>query len=241
MAGAESAFVFPDPALMTLYLALQVADASAGVAKGFRLAVSGGRSPVALLDRLAKVRNIDWPDVELFFTDERAAPPEHADSNYRLVREHLLDPLGERAPRVFRMRGEAEDLEAAAREYERDLEARLHLLLLGVGEDGHIASLFPGSPLLEERERRVAVVGDSPKPPARRLTITPRTIEEARRVFVIATGAAKRDAVARALAPAGEVRECPARLVRERSWFLDPEAAAGLPRDSVTWFEGPRT
>lgn len=235
----ESPLVFPDPDLMAMFVTLQIADASAGVARGFRLAVPGGRSALAIFAKLARARTIDWPESELLFTDERGVPPDHADSNYRLVRESLLVPLAERAPRVFRMRGEADDLDAAAREYDAALAARLDVLLLGVGEDGHVASLFPGSPLLAERERRAAVVLDSPKPPARRLTITPRVIDEARRVFVIATGAAKREAVARALDAAGDARDCPARLVRERTWFLDPEAAAGLARESVTWFEGP--
>ena len=200
----------------------------------FRLAVPGGRSGSAVLDRLAREperSQVDWTRVTLLFVDERAVPPTHADSNYRLARVGLLDPLGDPLPRVRRMRGEAPDLDAAAREYDAELVTPADLALLGLGEDGHIASLFPGSPLLAERTRRVAVVESSPKPPARRLTMTPRALAEAREgAVVLATGAAKTQAVRAALAePEGPASECPARLLRGAAWLLDLAAASRLP------------
>ena len=207
----------------------------------FRMAVPGGRSPGRIFDWLVP-RVLEWERVDVLFADERALPPEDSESNFRLVRERIVTPLGARAPRVIRMRADASDLEAAAREYESEVVVPLDLVLLGVGEDGHIASLFPHSPLLDERERRVAVVTDSPKPPARRLTLTPRALAEARHVVVIATGAGKSDAVARALAAAGEIRDCPARLVREARWFLDAEAAAATPAELLHRIDpGPST
>ena len=195
----------------------------------FRIAVSGGRTPAELYRRLARAPGVEWDRCDVFFVDERAVPPDHPDSNWRLVTEHWLVPLEDRAPHAHRMRGEAADLEAAAREYETLLETPLDLVVLGIGEDGHTASLFPGSPWTHERDRRVVVVSDSPKPPARRLTITPRVLGEARELMMLATGAEKAGAVARALAPAGEVSECPARLAREGGWWLD-RVAAGLLR-----------
>jgi 6-phosphogluconolactonase len=196
----------------------------------FRVAVPGGRSPRGMLAVLADTPadTLDWSRVTVLFADERAVPLRDPESNYRLVEEALLEPLGDRAPRVLRMAADAGDLQAAAREYETELAAPLDLLVLGIGEDGHVASLFPGTPLVLERVRRVAVVTDSPKPPARRLTLTPRAIAEARGVLVLASGAGKAVAVAAALAPHADPRRVPAALARAGEWLVDREAAAGL-------------
>jgi 6-phosphogluconolactonase len=191
----------------------------------FRIAVSGGRTPARLYQLLAADSAMRWEFVDLGFADERAVPPGHADSNFRMVTEALAAPLGARAPRIERMAGEAPDLRSAARDCEPWFQEPLDLLLLGVGEDGHVASLFPRSALLAERVRHVEAVFDSPKPPARRLTITPRVIAEARQVLVIATGRDKALAVARALASEGSAAECPARLARGGDWLLDQAAA----------------
>ena len=194
----------------------------------FRIAVSGGRTPARLYQLLAADDGLSWDRVEIGFADERAVPPAHADSNFRLLTEALLAPLGDRAPAVHRLIGEAADLREAALAGAPWFEEPLDLLLLGIGEDGHVASLFPRSALLAERVRRVAAVFDSPKPPARRLTITPRVITEARRVVVIATGREKTLAVAQALAAEGSVAECPARMAREADWLIDRAAATAL-------------
>ena len=105
---------------------------------------------------------------------------------------------------------------------------RFDLIVLGIGEDGHTASLFPGSSLVDEHARMVAVVFDSPKPPSRRLTLTPPVLEAARQVLVLASGEGKAAAVARALAAEGDPHAVPSRLVRERDWYLDAAAARGL-------------
>lgn len=199
----------------------------------FRLAVPGGRSVAGLFDRLAREperSRVDWARVTLLFADERAVPPDHADSNYRLARVALLDPLGDPLPRVRRMRGEAADLEAAAREYDAELAVPADLVVLGLGEDGHVASLFPGSPLLGEERRRAASVLDGPRPPARRITLTPRALLEAREgLVVLAIGAAKTEAARLALAGETDFRRIPARLARGGAWLLDA-AAAGVVR-----------
>lgn len=184
------------------------------------LALSGGQSTVGLCEALA-TRTVDWPRVDVFQVDERAVPPEHEDSNARLLLTHLIGPLGERAPKLIRMEAEREDLEAAARDYEAALPEVLDVVVLGVGPDGHTASLFPDSSLLDERERRVVPVTDSPKPPPRRLTLTYPVLEAARHVFGVALGESKQEALA---GMRGE-EPLPAGRVRPAVWFIDPPAA----------------
>src|SRR5262245_38521463 len=242
--GARGApALMPDVARVQIFDAPEsLADAAAAAIAGALIAgiealgrasfgVPGGRSPVATFRALASephASRVDWTRVRVYFADERAVPPDHADSNFRLAREMLIDPLRIPPRHVHRMKGEYPDLAAAVEEYEAHLVEPLDALVLGVGEDGHVASLFPGSPLVGERARRVAWVADSPKPPALRLTLTPRALAEARQVLVLATGAEKAEAVAAALEGNAEPRELPARLVRERDWYLDRAAAAML-------------
>jgi 6-phosphogluconolactonase len=226
---------FEDPDLLAHAVAARVAAAcTRAVAdrRPCRLGLSGGRTALTLFDALRRpeFRDLPWRDVQILFADERAVPAEHPDSNYRLVREALLEPLGVPLANAHRMDADAPDLEAAARAYEPQFEARLDLLVLGVGEDGHTASIFPGSPLVIERQRWVAAVVDSPKPPPRRLTITPRVIREAREAVVMVTGADKADAVARALEGDVYAPQVPAMLLRPADWYVDQAAAAGLTR-----------
>jgi 6-phosphogluconolactonase len=207
------------------------AAAEAVAARGaFRVGLSGGRTPEETYRRLAtagSLPRIPWARLHVLFADERDAPPTEPESNYWWIRKLLIEPAGIPPQRVHRMKADAPDLEAAALAYEPFLEEPLDLLLLGIGEDGHTASLFPGSPLVRERSRRVAAVHDSPKPPPRRLTVTPRVLEEARDVLVLVTGSSKADAVRDALWE-GDATECPARLARHRHWLLDRAAAARL-------------
>jgi 6-phosphogluconolactonase len=226
--------VFESPGALARTAATRIASlAAAAVASGreLRLGLSGGRTPAGVYRLLGAGQvgpAVDWSRVTILFADEREAPPTEPESNYWEVRKLLLEPAGVPPERVHRMKADAGDLEAAARTYEILLAEPLDLLLLGIGEDGHVASLFPGSPLVHERARRVAAVFDSPKPPPRRLTVTPRVLGEALEVLVLATGAAKAEPVARALEDEGDPEEVPARLVRDRTWYLDRESAAKL-------------
>jgi len=166
----------------------------------FRLGLTGGRSPAAVNAALvATAGDLPWSKVQFTFGDERCVPPDHEDSNYRLAHQSLFAPAGVPEGNVFRMRGEI-DPETAAREYEAKLaavSARLgekryahDLLLLGLGEDGHIASLFPGIPALDESERLVVpVIG--PKPPPQRLTMTYPLINAARHILFFVPDPAK--------------------------------------------------
>lgn len=198
----------------------------------FRIALSGGTTPERLYRMLVSPpwrERIDWPAVTVLFADERAVAPDHPESNLRLVREALLDPLGAPGPAVRPMRGDAEDLDAAASEYEVELDPPLDLLVMGVGSDGHTASVFPTRATALEMRRRCVAVFDSPKPPPRRLTLTPRALLEARAGIVLVTGPEKAAAVAAAHDAAATAERCPASLLRERDWLIDREAAAGLP------------
>lgn len=196
------------------------------------VALSGGVTPRPVYAALAApdlAGRIDWHRVDVYFADERAVPPDHPDSNFRMATESLLGRVAIPEARVHRMEGERRDLDAAATAYDGQLPAALDVLVLGLGADGHTASLFPGSPALAERQHRVVAV-ESPKPPPRRLTITPPVIAAARHVAVFATGKEKAAAVARALEGDATAGEVPAVLARHGVWFLDRAAAARLAR-----------
>jgi 6-phosphogluconolactonase len=198
----------------------------------FTLALPGGSVATTFFPRLARV-DFDWSKADFFWGDERAVPPDHPDSNYALARSLWLEPAGVPLSRVHRLAADAPDPAAAAAAYARELEARagrpprLDLVLLGVGPDGHVCSLFPGHPLLAETRRSVAVVEDSPKPPPRRLTLTLPVLVAAELVVVAALGASKAAVVRDAL----EDKESPlplalvVRQARRTLILLDREAA----------------
>jgi 6-phosphogluconolactonase len=190
------------------------------------IGLSGGETPRPVYQELAShwTDRIPWGSVRVFFSDERAVPPDHPDSNYHMARETLLAHVPVPSGQVHRMEAERSDLAAAAADYERILSHPLDLLLLGMGADGHTASLFPGSPALAEQVRRVLPVR-GPKPPAERLTITPLVIAAARRLATIATGESKARQVARVLHGPRAPEELPAQLAKRGTWFLDRAAA----------------
>ncbi|QRK12563.1 6-phosphogluconolactonase [Archangium violaceum] len=184
------------------------------------LALSGGSTPGPVYRELA-TRDVPWERVDFYFVDERFVPPDHPESNYLLAEEALFKPLGVPPPHIFRMQGERTDREQAASDYEKLLPPVLDVVVLGMGEDGHTASLFPGHSALQEKERRVlAVVG--PKPPPWRMTLTLPVLQSARKVLGLVSGAGKRDMVRRVLA--GE--DLPAAQVEQAQWMMD-RAAAG--------------
>ncbi len=168
-----------------------------------------------------------WERVDFYFADERCVPPDHADSNFAAANKTLFLPLQAKASQIFRMQGELPDADQAAREYERHLPRQLDLVVLGIGEDGHTCSLFPGHAAVQEKSRRVVSVADSPKPPPRRLTLTSPALEGAT-LLMIVTGAGKANAVRLALEVEGPAAEIPARLAKAGTWYLDAAAAAQL-------------
>ena len=193
------------------------------------LALSGGETPRPVYQRLvAELPERDvWSRVEIYFADERCVPPHDPASNYRLVRETLLDLLPVVPMQVHRMEGERPDRDAAARGYEAILPEQLDILVLGLGPDGHIASLFPRSPSLTESQRRVLAV-TAPKPPPDRLTITPPVIRAARLTIGLVSGEEKAEALAQVLDGPDDAELTPGRLARDGLWIVDPAAAARL-------------
>jgi len=191
------------------------------------LGLAGGTTPRAMHEALACSSAVPWLAVHVFFGDERAVPPDHPDSNYRMAKESLLDRVPIPPSQVHRMQAEHPDRDAAARDYETVLPESLDVLVLGLGEDGHTASLFPGAESLRESKRRVIpVIG--PKPPPERLTLTSPPILAARHCLMLAAGAGKADAVSRALDGPWDPIATPAQLARRGIWFVDPPAAAKL-------------
>ncbi len=180
---------------------IEAATAAAQERGTFRIALAGGSTPRRLYQLLASPEasgRIDWSRWQIFFGDERAVPPDHEKSNYRMAREAFLDNVPIAADNVHRIHGEL-PREQAARAYAETLGTEpLDLVLLGMGDDGHTASLFPGSPALEEKERAV-VTSESPVPPRERVSLSLPTIDAARAVLFLVTGAGKADRLAQML------------------------------------------
>jgi 6-phosphogluconolactonase len=193
------------------------------------LALSGGATPRPVYQRLAAELpdREPWGRIDVFFADERCVPPDDPASNYRMAKEALLDlvPLG--PSQIHRMEGERPDHDEAARAYEALLPERLDLLVLGLGDDGHTASLFPGAPSLAESRRRVIAVS-APTSPRDRLTITPPVIRDARLTIGLVAGAAKADALARVIDGPYAPDRTPGQLARAGLWIADTAAAALL-------------
>jgi len=182
--------------------------------------ITGGRSAKCLYETWAALPDFaGLTNIRFFFGDERCLPPNHTESNYGLAMRTLFRHGIPKSCEVMRMSGEHPDPEVAAATYEALLPERIDVLLLSMGEDGHIASLFPHSlSLLETRRRVVHVV--APKPPLERLTVTPVVINQARQVFVISIGKVKTQVYRRAQLAPQDITEIPARLVLNANWFL---------------------
>ncbi len=203
------------------------------------IALAGGSTPRAinaLLSLEPRRSAIDWTRVVFWFGDERCVPPDDPESNYRMNRETLLDPLGIPRDRVHRMHGE-DDPAAAAADYAAILESTLgrvpplDLVLLGMGPDGHTASLFPGTVAAIEKSD-LCVAHYVPKLDRWRITLTPTTINNARSVAIMATGAEKADALNAVLNGPRQPDVYPSQAIHPRSgelhWFVDAAAAAKL-------------
>jgi 6-phosphogluconolactonase len=212
----------------------------------FLIALSGGTTPETLYRALtspAFADRFDWSRTTFFFSDERCVALDDPRSNYALARRALFIPLKIASSQVYRMPGESPDPQAAASEYEQQLrlatktspsvQPSLDLVLLGLGEDGHTASLFPGASILRDRQRVIAATR-SPKDPPNRMTMTLAAINRASVVLFLVTGAGKAGVVRAILDPRTEAeRQLPAAMVSPEEgrliWFLDQAAAAELP------------
>lgn len=203
------------------------------------IALSGGSTPRSLYQLIAKratsepaLKQIDWRAVHLFFGDERSVPPSDKDSNYRMVRESLLSNAALGAARVHRVEGEL-PAEEAAQDYEADLKQhfggqlpRFDLILLGLGPDGHTASLFPGTTGLNVSDRWV-IANDVPQQHTTRISFTYPVLNNAAEVLFLVAGEEKAGAMAHAL----QARDVPAARVEPSGrllWFADAAAGADL-------------
>ncbi|MEK7700946.1 MAG: 6-phosphogluconolactonase [candidate division NC10 bacterium] len=249
MGSEPSVTVLNDPDELAETAARLVVEAAAEAiaARGrFTIALAGGATPRATYAKLAVspfCDRVDWSRTWAFFGDERAVPPQHPDSNYGMAHAALLSKVPLPEAQVLRIRAEAEDPEAAAGEYAKALARvfatrrgqlpRFDVILLGLGVDGHTASLFPGSPVLKEVFRTVAAVHAGAAAIPQRLTLTFPVLNTAARVVFLVAGAEKAKAVRAvlvegALLPAAMVRPDAGELV----WLLDRAAAALLPAEA---------
>lgn len=207
------------------------------------IALSGGTALTVLADGLSEYEcaQVDWSAWRIFWVDERCVPLTHAQSNFRAAQDALLSRVPIPASQVFPVTDPVRPA-AAAEAYERTLACtfqpapgdipRFDLILLGVGDDGHTASLFPASPALTESVRWVTAVTDAPKPPPHRITLTLPVLNNARHVAFVATGRQKAPILSKAMRRTPSVPPLPAQLVRpgcgELVWFID-SAASGQP------------
>ncbi len=192
---------------------------------------------VAALESGPDGPSVDWMRVDFWWGDERYVPADSSDRNDRAVGHDLFDVVVVDPARVHAMPAADEvhpDLEAAAASYDRLVRERepgdFDLVLLGLGPDGHVASLFPGFAQLDVDDRIAVAVTDSPKPPPERISLTFTALNQAGEVWFLVSGEGKADAVARALAPDGSVHDTPARglTTPNRTWWLDLPASSAL-------------
>ncbi len=199
------------------------------------LAVSGGSTPKLLFDRLA-ASGVHWRGVHIFWVDERCVPPTDDASNYRLAKEHLITPAGVPGSNVHRIHGEIDPREAAER-YAAEIRSffelgstelpRFDVVHLGLGPDAHTASLFPGQPLIDDRERIAAAVL-APQFNQWRVTLLPGVLKAARATVFLVAGEDKRPALRAVLEGEYDPKQHPAQIVaKQAEWFLDRAAVEG--------------
>lgn len=208
------------------------------------IALSGGSTPKVVFDELAGnfQEDIDWGGVHLYWGDERCVPPDHDDSNYKMTVEHLLSKIDIPEENIHRIYGE-NDPEEEARRYADLIEAQLpmehsiprfDLVILGMGDDGHTASIFPHEIDLWY-SKRYCEVANHPDSGQQRITITGQIINNATLVAFLVTGKSKAEKVKEILGEENGAETYPASLVKPTDgkliWFLDEEAATGLPTD----------
>jgi 6-phosphogluconolactonase len=215
---------------------VRIAKDSIRERRSFAVALSGGSTPILLYKRLVDA-SLDWAQVVFFFGDERNVPADEDASNFRNANKELFRPLRIREDRIFRWRTELESPEKVAQDYQDRLEdmgprlSRLDLIILGMGTDGHTASLFPGTEALNE-EVRFAAANWVPQLGSWRYTLTLPVINNARNVMFLVAGADKAETLSKVLETEPETERLPAQRVRPPdgmlAWFVDQAAAAQL-------------
>jgi len=236
--------VLPDPSAVAAEAAarfVRAADEAISLSDRFTVALSGGSTPKAMHALLAAEplrSRIDWAKVQVFFGDERCVAPDHAESNYRMARETLLSKVPIPGDNVYRMRGEIDPNEAA-KEYGKMLKEKfgadggLDLVLLGMGEDGHTLSLFPGTAAVNETHHRCVAnyAEHSTTGKSWRITLTAPFVNRCHEVVFLVAGANKAGALSQVLEGPRDPQRLPAQLIDPASarltWLIDA-AAAGM-------------
>ncbi len=237
--------IYPDTSTLSREAAqyiVRLANESIVTRGCFSIALSGGSTPKTLYGLLATEpyrSQLDWSSIELFWSDERCVPPDNADSNYAMANEALLSKIPIPPNHIHRMPADKADRDAASQEYTLEIQRvfgtngipSFDLLQLGMGPDGHTASLFPHQPSLREQQRLVMPV-IVPKPPPPRLTFTPPLLNAARNILFLVTGSDKAEAVHAVLEGDYQPEVYPTQIVRppngEITWMLDTNAATKL-------------
>jgi len=248
MERAVNLYVLPDADALGQAAAEQFVDLARAsiLSRGrFTVALSGGSTPRRLYQRLAgsPLRDrVDWRRVEVFWGDERGVPQDHPDSNYRMAKEALLDRVPIPPERIHRLRAESADRASAAREYQAEIARAFEvdeagqppsfdLVLLGMGDDGHTASLFPGGEALREA-RRWAVSVEAPRPPASRITLTAPILDRAREIRLLVAGADKAATLRAVLQGPHDPTRMPVQLLQPEDgrmiWLVDEAATSEL-------------
>jgi 6-phosphogluconolactonase len=242
-------FVYPGPDALARAMAehmLEAAEAAVAARGVARIAISGGTTPKRTFELLADpsepfLKSVPWDKLDLFWVDERCVPPDDKESNYRMTREALLEKAPIDAARVFRIEGELDPEEAAAR-YESAIRDRFRLegaqlptfdlVALGMGPDGHTASLFPHTEGLHEFTR-VAIANHVPQKETWRVTLTSPVINQGRKVIFLIGGADKAEVLSEVLSSKYDPETWPSQLIRPATGqlllLLDTAAAAKLP------------
>ncbi|CAN5536903.1 6-phosphogluconolactonase [soil metagenome] len=239
-----SVFDTPDELERAALDLVQSIVASASAETPVHIVLAGGSTPKRLYEKLAELDGIPWEHVHMWFGDERTVPPDHDDSNFKMCHESLLSSISIPAENIHRMRGEVHP-EAAAQSYCDEIAShvpkrpsgmpRFDLVILGLGEDGHTASLFPNTEALDETSAFV-VANEVPQEQTVRITMTTPVLDAAEHVLFLATGEAKAEALSAIVSagkdgpPAGLVRPEPGEL----HWYVDRAAAHLLPDDQVS-------
>lgn len=243
MERTSNVFVFDTPEQLALAAVERFLDYSNAIreTEGFSVALAGGNTPRQVYELLATEQfknRVEWPQAYLFFGDERCVPPEHPDSNYAMAYEALISRVPIPAENVHRIIGESNPNKGAL-EYENELRAffaglawpRFDLVLLGMGEDGHTASLFPNSAALKEMSRWVVATRNE-QSRQERITLTVPVFNHARRIMVLVTGKKKAQRLKEVLRPQPGSEQLPVQAITPINgmleWLVDAEAASLL-------------
>jgi 6-phosphogluconolactonase len=236
--------IFPQPEKLAEAFALELQKASKqakNAGRSFNLVLAGGSTPRRVYEYLARPefkKSIPWDVIHFFWGDERCVPSDHEDSNFRMARQALLDPLAIPQENIHRIQGENDPCAEAAR-YAQEIERHCAVgelpqfdwILLGLGTDGHTASLFPGMDAVEDPSG-ICAVAVHPESGQKRITLTARVLNQAKRVSFIVTGKSKAKMVAEILNQIPQRQRYPAAQVQPEQgkleWLLDEEAASKL-------------